>query len=166
MKIKRHVVENFDQIWNDFCNDGSGQMVLKKESFSTEAEVPILWKYDKLKGLKVLVMIVPYNEKMNPLVFVDVDKSKLEKFPKSRSFPINVKEKYTKVGNFRFTKDELLPVNATAEAWEQRLRFKISKIGSDCFRKIEESLLKKKRKTRFFQPVHSAHTLPTVGRRR
>ncbi len=162
MKLKKHVVENFDQIWNDFCMDGSGHMVLEKENFSTDTKVPILWKQDKNKGLKVLVIIVPHNEKMTPHVFVNVDESKLENFPKSRTFPLHVKEKYTKVGNFRFTKDELLPVNAPEEAWEQRLKVKYGKIGPDCFTKIEKSLRTEKRKKRFFQPVHSVRAMPTA----
>ncbi len=169
MKLKKHVVENFDQIWNDFCIDGPGHKVLGKESFSTETKVPILWKYDRFKGLKVLVIIVPQNEKMIPHVFVDVDESKLNNFPKSRTFPLHVKERYTKVGNFRFTKDELLPINATDEAWKQKLQVKSAKIGPDCFKKIERALRTEKRKRHFYQPVHSVHAIPTAfeqGKRR
>jgi len=169
MKLKKHVVGNFQQIWNDFCTNDSGHTLLEKEDFSTEIKVPILWKHDKTKGLKVLVIIIPHNEKMTPHVFVDVDESKLKNFPKNRNFPLHVGKKYTKVGNFKFTKDELLPVTAPEGAWKEKLRVKSEKIGPDCFTKIEQSLRTEKRKKRFFQPVHSVHSIPTAfeqGKRR
>ncbi len=104
MNIIKYLSKNFEHIWDKYCTEEIGYKILGKDEFSSERTYPLFWGYDKELGVKILILFNTLHGKFVPFVFVSVDK---EKHSFDRKLPRRIKSKYTNIGDFHLSKQEL-----------------------------------------------------------
>lgn len=154
MNLIKYITINFSEIWKQYCeNQSIGYKIIEKEDFSADTSYIILWGYDLVTGIRI-IMVISYSSKAHviPLVFVDMDIEKQDFLPKPLKFPIKIKLRTSTIGNFHFQKKELLELSKNGKIQEYVLIKKCESIDEKTLETISRSVHKRsQRKGRLIQ---------------